>query len=484
MKYYIIKHIYFVEFREFNPYSKKWRKEFIKIALVYPNKYKAGISNAGLQQIYTEINSDEKYLCERFYSDVFDGKRSVESGDELSNFSKALFSIQYEEDYFKTVELVKYVPFRIAGGPCVMENPLPLKKFFDCFFIGEADSAIVKILDGGDVEGIYYDEGRVKRRFVKLDNHIRTQIIGEGAYGRAVLLEVGRGCRRRCRFCIVRQIYSPCRWRKVELLLEVAEECRKFSDKIALIAPSPTDYPHIKELVSELVSMGYTVSPSSLRADTVDIELMELLKESGLKSITIAPEAGSERMREILNKGISDEDVLNAAEIASSAGIGKVKLYFMIGLPHETKWDLIEIVNLVENVKKLIPKISISINPLVPKPHTPFQWLPFGGDESKMPEENIRILKDKMRFLKSKLNKLRVDVEVGNVDKFAVQTILSRGDERVGEALSSGKLSIRRFKEFLGKIEIDKELPWDFIDHGYSKKKLRLEFEKTIQSQK
>jgi len=471
-----------VEFREFNPHSKKWRKELVKIALVYPNKYKAGISNAGLQQIYAEINSDERYMCERFYSDVFEGKKSVESGDELSNFSKALFSIQYEEDYFKAVELSGFVNFRIAGGPCVMENPLPLKKYFNYFFVGEADSAVVKILNKEEVEGLYLGEEKVRRRFIKLDSHIRTQIIGEGAYGRAVLLEVGRGCKRRCRFCIVRQIYSPYRWRKVELLLEVAEECRKFSEKIALIAPSPTDHPQIKELISELVSMGYTVSPSSLRADTIDRELMELLKKGGLKSITIAPEAGSERMREILNKGISEEDVLNAAEIASSAGIGKVKLYFMIGLPYETEEDLHEIVSLVIRVKKLIPKVSISINPLVPKPHTPFQWLPFGGDESKTPEENIRILKEKIRFLQNRLKKLKVEVDSGNVEKFAVQTILSRGDERVGEALSSGKLNVRHFKEFLGNIDIDEELPWDFIDHGYSKKKLKTEYEKVFES--
>jgi len=483
MKYYINK-IYSstVELKEFNPYTKKWRKELEKIALVYPNKYKAGISNVGLQQMYAEVNAHEKYICERFYSDVFEGKKSVESGTSISSFSKALFSIQYEDDYSKSVELSKFVDFRIAGGPCVMENPLPLKKFFNSFFVGEADGIIDKILNEEDVEGLYSGNGSVKRRWIELKDHLRIQIVGEGAYGRAVLLEVGRGCKRRCRFCIVRQIYNPCRWRELDLLVEVAEECRKFSDKIALIAPSPTDHPKIKELISVLVDMGYTVSPSSIRADTVDDELIELLIGGGLKSITIAPEAGSERMREILNKGVNEEDVLHSAKIASNAGIQKVKLYFMIGLPGETERDLKEIVNLVEKIKKLIPRVSASINPLVPKPHTPFQWLPFGGVESKVPEENIRILKDKMKFLKNKLSELRVDVDVGNVEKFAIQTILSRGDEEVGEAIPPRKINIRRFAEYLEKIDVDERLPWDFIDHGYRKRKLVAELEKTFES--
>jgi radical SAM superfamily enzyme YgiQ (UPF0313 family) len=465
-----------VEIREFNPLSKKYRKEFKKIALVYPNRYKAGISNLGLQQIYSEINSLNNFICERFYSDVFNGERSVESGSRLEDFDTGLFTIQYEEDYLKAVELSIKVAESIAGGPCIMMNPLPLKEHFKSFFIGEADDVVDRILNGDKIEGLYDGRGKVKRRYVRLDEHLKSQIIGTGAYGEAVLLEVGRGCRRRCRFCVVRQLYSPCRWRKLSLLLEVAEENRKYSDKIALIAPSPSDHPQFKELISELLNMGYMVSPSSMRADTVDEELMEMVSKGGLKSITFAPEAGSEKLREAVNKGISEDDILNAVEITSSRKIQKLKLYFMIGLPGEKEEDIKAIIELVNKVKKFIPRITVSINPLVPKPHTPFQWLPFGGDESKTPEENIKVLKNKVNFLRKELRKLKVNVEAANVDRFAIQTILSRGDEKVGRALKGVK--IREFRDCLKQIDVDIELPWDFIDHGYSKSNLKKEYEK------
>lgn len=465
---------------EHNPIAKKWRKDQKKVALAYPNFYRAGIANLGLQQIYAEVNNLDTHICERFYSDVFKGKKSVESGDSISEFDWTFMSLQYEEDYPQAVKMAQTARNRVVGGPCVMENPVPLKEFFNSFFIGEVDGKVPEILNGQRVDSLLQknSDGEledVKRRWVKLEDHLHHQVIGEGAYGKSLLLEIGRGCKRRCRFCLVRQLYRPCRWRELDNLLEVAEEGRKLTDKVALIAPSVGDHPRIKELLSQLGDMGYMVSPSSLRADTVDEEVIELLSAGGLKSITVAPEAGSERMREVIKKEIREYDILNTAELAASAGIKMIKLYFMVGLPNESEEDIQAIIDLVDKVKSRVPKVSVSINPLVPKPHTPFQWLPFGGNFSLTPQENLKALDGKLKFLKKELKRKKVEVETGSVKKFAVQTIASRGDEKVGRALP--KVRINDFEEYLGSIDVDEQLPWDFIDHGYRKTSMVKEFE-------
>ncbi len=478
---------------EINPFLKGWRKGLRSVALIYPNRYVGGISNIGLQYIYAEINSRDDFICERFYIDVFNGLRSVESGRSLKDFDIALFSLQYEEDYFRAVKILKESGFKglkIAGGPCCMLNPKPILRFFDAFVIGEVESGniIDTILEAKSkddligIEGIYTGfEDKVKRiKPKKLDFHLRQQIVGEGAYGRCILLEVGRGCVRRCRFCVVRQIYSPPRWRDIRLLLDVAENYRGVVNKVALIAPSVSDHPKVKELIARLVDMGFMVSPSSIRADTVDDELMELLVTGGLRSFTIAPEAGSEKLRDILNKDINEEDVLNAAKIAREKGIGSIKLYFMIGLPTETDDDIRELIDLVRKVKNIVPRVSVSINPLVPKPHTPFQWLPYTG--FKDVRKGMKELNRRSKIIKRGLSKI-ADISIEKVEDFALQTILSRGDEEVGDLIDIGRPTLKTaeklgFLKYLEEIPADKELPWDFIDHGYKKDRLIEEYEK------
>lgn len=472
--------------REFNPFAKRWKKGDRRVALVYPNRYVGGIANIGLQQIYAEVNAIEGCVCERFYWDVFECKRSIETGTPLNEFDIAFFSIQYEEDYFRIAEIVKnFKGVKVAGGPCVMENPLPLVEFFDYFYFGEVDDEVPEVISacesGSETEHLKKAENigeeRVKVRRAELNTHLQTQIIGEGAYGKCYLLEVGRGCKRACSFCMVRQIYAPCRWREVELLLSVAEEAKKFVSKIALVAPSVTDHPEIKELIASLVEMGFLVSPSSIRADTIDEELMQLLSKSGVESITIAPEAGSERMRKLLRKGIDEEDVLNASQLASQHGIRKVKLYFMIGLPKESEEDVSAIVELSKQVKRFVPRVTVSINPLVPKPHTPLQWLPFGGKDDV--KEGLASLKRKMSFLKKELLKAGISVSVGSVDEFATQAILSRGGRKIGRAIAMNSFKFKDYIDYLGRID-EEELPWDFIDHSYSKKRLAKEYERLM----
>lgn len=457
---------------EFNPFQKKFRKGEKKVALVYPNRYVGGISNVGLQLIYAKIN--EFAHCERFYSDVFDGMRSVESGTKLSDFDLALFSLQYETDYFKAVEIIRKSGFRglkIAGGPCVMENPRPLVRFFDAFFIGEADERIEEIVNAKEVEDLKGIEGiftgheeRVKRVFCRLGRHIEEEIIGEGAYGRSFLLEIGRGCIRRCSFCLVRQIYSPPRWRKVEDLPEIRN-----SRKVAIIAPSPTDHPHFKEIVQSLVEKGFEVSPSSIRADAVDEELVEILKAAGVRTLTLAPETASPILSDFLKKEMSFEDVKMAAEISEKA-FEKLKLYYMIGIPGESEDDVRKIVEDAACLKRFIPKVEISVNPLVPKPHTPLQWLPFA---------EIRELNRKISIIEEESEKHGIEFCPPNLKEFVIQTILARGDEKVSDLFFRG--SYRDFSRFLEGFDLEEPLPWDFIDHGYKKSRLKKEFAELLE---
>jgi|Deesub1362A_J573_1020465.scaffolds.fasta_scaffold00967_21 radical SAM superfamily enzyme YgiQ (UPF0313 family) len=486
--------------REFNPLAKKWKKGYKGVALVYPNRYIGGISNVGLQYIYSKVNSLSGFICERFYTDVFEGLKSVESGNLLQNFDFAFFSLQYEEDAFKVYEILEKTRFsgvKVAGGPCIMENPLPYSKLFDVMFIGEVErSNFIERVFEGKVEGLegayvpknYKGDLKVKRvRRVRgnLEDHIRDEIIGEGAYGKSLLLEIGRGCKRNCRFCIVKQIYSPVRWRDKEVLLEVAENYRKIIDRVALIAPSPSDHPKFKEIIFSLNEMDYTVSPSSLRADKLDDEILELLVESGLKSLTIAPEAGSEKLRKVINKGISEENVLNAARMAGEKGIEKIKLYFMVGLPGETQDDLRDILELSRKVREFVRKVEISVNPLVPKPHTPFQFLSFGG-ELEFRREDIKELKRKIKFLREEFKKAKgFEFKAASVEEFAVQTVISRGNEDVFDLIKAGRKNafrnIFRFglEKYLDAMETD-DMPWLFIDHGYNPKRLEKEFRKAM----
>lgn len=462
---------------EFNPFFKRYSKGLKRVAVVYPNRYVGGIANLGIQRLYFEVNRSEKYMAERFYTDVFDGLRSVESATPLRDFDISLFSIQYEEDVFNAVRILQNSGFSgmtVAGGPCIIQNPFPFIGIFDRLFVGEAENAVIDIIEDRDVEGLIPHSYR--RRRVELDSEMKSEIIGEGAYGRALIVEIGRGCPRGCRFCVVRQIYSPARWRSAEDILRFAEENRKLADKVAIVAPSPTDHPEFGEIVSGLKDLGFTVSPSSIRADRFDEEMAELLSET--KTLTLAPEAGSGRLREMLNKGITEEDILHAVELAEN--IERVKLYFMFGLPGEKNEDLDAIVGLVERIRKTGRKVSLSINPLVPKPHTPLQWMPYGGDFEKSAKENISELKRKRKYLISRLRRI-AEVEVESVERFAVQTVISRGDESVGELIMKGARLSEMLKSgasrFLESIPLDQELPWDRIEVGYRKKRLLREFE-------
>ncbi|MBC7092086.1 MAG: radical SAM protein [Nitrososphaeria archaeon] len=372
---------------------------------------------------------------------------------------------------------VNFKGLKIAGGPAVMINPKPLTKYFDAFFIGEVDEKIDKILqaksreDLAGIDGIYTGkEDRVKRVRAKLGQHLSTEIVGHGVYGRCFILEIGRGCIRGCRFCVVRSIYSPPRWRKLDDMPEI-----KGVEKVVLVAPSPTDNPNFLSMIQYYVENGFNVSPSSIRADTVNEQLVNLLHKGGLRTLTLAPETASPHLQERIGKDITSEDVLNAAKV-SSKKFSKIKLYFMIGLPDESIDDVKNIVNLASKVKEIVGAVKISVNPLVPKPHTPFQWLPFAGNKNL--REGIKQLKKKIDYLRIEASRLKIEARIPDMTEYIIQTILSRGDETVSKVFETKDFS--GLSKFLKEQPFDDTLPWDFIDHGYSKNALLKEYWKTV----
>ena len=404
------------------------------VAIIYPNKFKAGISCLAVHVLANHLSK---------YRDLNVGVYFLENYERIRNFDAIFITLQYENDYFNAIKIVKDLrktnpnAVFVAGGPCVMENFFPMAEFFDAFIVGEIENSdvMLKVINREfDVEGVYskfLDKKKVKRIYPKKlgieDYPIYQPTSEEGAYGKSFLLEIGRGCPRRCRFCLARAIYYPPRFRKLDDLMYLAEKGVEVNkvDKVALIAPSVGDYKYMVELCNFLDEKGIQISPSSLRADTLNDDLMRILKP---KTLTIAPEAGSERLREFIKKDIREGDIANAIDLAKKFGVEKIKLYFMVGIPTETDEDIEELINLTRKIKKDIRKVEISINPMIPKPHTDFEAEEFDLSSKK-----------KIRYIEKSLKRENIKVEYENFNSMICQCVLARGDENLSKYLDASK---------------------------------------------
>ncbi|MBF8250707.1 MAG: radical SAM protein, partial [Deltaproteobacteria bacterium] len=340
---------------------------------------------------------------------------------------------------------------------------------------------------------------KVKRRWIRdIDSaHTLSRIFTpETEFSGMHLVEISRGCGRGCRFCTAGFIYLPPRIRNPKSILDKIEPGLKNAEKVGLVSAAASDYPFINSLCAPLIAKGKKVSVSSLRMDSTTDELVDALKESGHKTMTFAPEAGTERLRNVINKGISEDDILKSVEMAISRGILNAKLYFLIGLPTETDEDIEGIVKLAKRIKKevlaltkeagRIGTITLSINPLIPKPWTPFQWSPM---------EDVKSLSNKLKYIKESLKKEgNIEVIHENPKDSYLQALLSRGDRRVGgiirAALETGSWN-RGIKESQVETDFyvyrmrgrDEIFPWDFIDHGIEKGYLWKEYERALKGQ-
>jgi radical SAM family uncharacterized protein len=471
---------------------------------------------------------------------------SLESQRPLSDFDVIAFSIPFENDYLNILTILEMGkipllrasrseshPLIIGGGIAVFLNPEPLSDFFDSFLIGEGEELLPEFLrcfqeatsegrtiaeffeKAAAIEGVYvpnlyqvtyFDEGpiksftpkgntprRVKRRWVRDINTIHTVstlFTPETEFNDMALVEVNRGCPRGCRFCAGSFIYRPFRNRTLEHLRKDIEEGLTHQTRIGLMGSAVSDHPSIGEICQWVLDLRGTLSIASLRADSISEDFITYLKAGGHKTISLAPEAGSERLRRLMKKTLPETDLLRAVEIISKTGIPNIRLYFLIGLPTETDRDIDEIVALTRRIKHIFLKfgrertrlgrITLSINPFIPKPSTPFQWAPY---------EEINSLKRKIKVIRNELRGEGNVQVIHNLPKWGyIQTLLSRGDRRVGRFLlaahHNGANWQKAFKEInlnpdfyvYREMDLDEILPWDFIDHGIRKDYLRREY--------
>jgi len=515
--------------RERGTIYKDWGGK-IPIALIYPNSYYVGMSNLGFQTIYALLNSYNNIVCERVF---WEPKRlkaetpiSLESQRPLSDFDVLAFSVSYELDYFNIVQILKASgipllaadrdeshPLVIAGGPCVTANPMPLSPFFDCFAIGEGEPILPGFIDTltegiagkkdellkklAALPGVYvpalYDGKPIKRQWLAdLDSAATTSVIltPDTELGSMYLIEIARGCGWGCRFCLAGFQLRPFRFRPLDSLLAQAEKGLSHVGKIGLLAAAVSDHPEIGELAYRLQRMDAEISVSSLRVRPFSQALLKALAQSGAQTVTLAPEAGSERLRSIINKCVTENDIFEAVDKIARQGIRQIKLYFMIGLPTETDADIDEIIKMAlalkKRIERTVSRITLTVEPFVPKAGTPFQWL------AMAPED---VLNHRMNRIKSSLTKSGIEVRAESVGWSLVQGVLARGDASLGQALARmERNSLASWRKALEdcnlsashyahrELPLDEPLPWSVLDSGITPDYLKKELGKARQS--
>ena len=499
---------------------------------------------------------------------------ALESQDPVRDFDFLGITIQFEMCYTNILQILELShiplhasgrtaadPFVIGGGPCTY-NPEPLAEFFDIFYIGEGETVYDELLDvykswkgsgksrkeflemAAQIEGLYipsfydpvYNEDGTLKSFSPNNVHapaaVKKQVVMDvtdasypmkpvvpfiKATQDRVVLEIQRGCIRGCRFCQAGMIYRPTRERNVDKLKEYARAMLKNTghEEISLSSLSSSDYSELKELVTFLIDefkgKGINISLPSLRIDAFSLDVMSRVQDVRKSSLTFAPEAGSQRMRNVINKGLTEEDILDGAGQAFEGGWSKVKLYFMLGLPTETEEDMREIARLSDRVARRyyeIPKeqrngkcqITASSSFFVPKPFTPFQWAPMCTAEEYM--RRAEIVKEEFH---AQLNRKSLKYNWHDAQVTVLEGVMARGDRKVGKVIEEAyrlgclfdswtesfrnELWIQAFENtgidpsFYNLRERSEEelFPWDFIDTGVSRSFLRSEWERAVQ---
>jgi radical SAM family uncharacterized protein len=473
---------------------------------------------------------------------------SLESQKPLSSFDILAFSISFENDFLNVLMLLELAriplesrrrngryPWVMAGGVAVFLNPEPVSEFFDLFILGEAEEVMGEFLEVyrqtlsdkrrrekddllrnlARVEGVYVprfyrvthaEDGKiemidpepgfprkVKRRWVSNLDQFPTQstlFTPDTEFKEMALVEVNRGCPRRCRFCAACFVYHPFRNRSLLFLESISREALLKEHRIGLTGTAVSDHPRLLPLCQSILSGQGGISLSSLRVDAITPSLVQCLREGKERTVAIAPEAGSERLRKVLKKGFSEEEILRSIDTLVENGLSQIKCYFLIGLPSETEEDVKGILSLAKRIRHQILsnqrnqnkrwRLVLSVNPFIPKPATPFQWVPL---------EEVAEMKKKLKMIQRGVQGEKGMEMIHDLPKWAyIQALLSRGDRRVGKILMATHRSQGNWNQALRetninadfyvyrKRDLDEIFPWDFIDHGISKEQLKEEY--------
>lgn len=486
-------------------YNSINKKEYdFNMWFAFPGPESFAMSSLGYLWLYRAVDMLEGVNIERVYSD---SKTTQLLRDKIDLIA---FSMSFDMDFleiFKFLEWNKYEfkakdrsesdPLIFAGGPVITSNPEPYKEIFDFLIIGDGEDVNLKVIQIchenkdrpkseiltllSQVEGVYVPslkQDKVKKLTKKLSECIYTPIISEKAFfPNTFIIEVERGCANRCGFCLASYINLPIRFVPYEKIIEAIELGLKYTNKIALLGAQITAHPKFNEVckyIDDKIKSGQDIemSVSSLRVDSFVPEIVQTLVDAGQKNLTLAIEAGSERLRRVINKNLKEEQIYKAIEVAKSCELKGIKFYGMIGLPTETQEDIDETINLAKRIKTKYKgfDISFGFSTFVPKANTPFQW--FGREEEKS-------LEKKSNYLKKELHKLGVQSSVSSPKWDYYQAVLSRGDENLTDYLievykQGAKLGAFKKAAKLLKIDTDyyanqtyeynKKLPWDFIE--------------------
>ena len=478
--------------------------------------------------------------------------RTIESNTPVRNFDVFAFSVSFEWDYTNVVSMLRLAgmapradartrhdPLVVIGGAVTFVNPEPLAAFAEVIAAGEAEAlapalaAAMRDADGRDdllrrlaaERGFYvpsfYDvhyrpDGTIAayepkpgtgaptvvqkaaiKSVERLDPPATTIFTPDTEFGSRFLIEVVRGCANLCRFCWAGYNYLPVRAFPADRILELARLARPHANRAGLVSIALCDHPEIERILRGLIDMGYSISPASLRLDDLTEPIVRMLHESGERSITIAPETGSDRLRRVINKTVTNAEILERAELIFASGLENLKLYYMIGLPTETDDDIDAIRELTAALRGILlahsrprghlGRIVASVNPLIPKPGTTYQWLPM--EDPVLTERKAK----RLRSLVADLDNVYFNIKSERHSYY--QALLSLGDRRVAPAIEAAERNGGQWRAAVAETGVDADfyifrdrshdavLPWDIIDGGMKASFFRSEFDKAIRAE-